>query len=563
MSNQYITELHRMLINRYSVESKGMTTGEWLIANTTVRGKPFDFNKYEFQRQICDDLHPNMDVLKISQVGLTEIQQRKALAFCVRNPGVTGIFSLPNEKMYRKFAQTRLKPTIEDNKVFRPPTEGDPVKSIDTVQLGRSFLHVVNATEGSATATPADFIFTDEVDLSDQKALALFSSRLQNSEYKIKQRFSTPTWLGYGIDSGYSVSDQREFFCRCPSCNHWQVPLFSQAFVHIPGLSSSIDFIDINDETMHALKLEDAFVKCEKCGTPLDLDSTSREWVAKFPSRQDARGYRVRPFSSARISIPYIVTELLSYKRRDFIRGWHNTVNGEPYTDARARLDEAQIKKCMGSAQPPEISSSEPIGVGIDIGQTCHAVRGRMRGPDVHVFEFRSFHVNELESFIKETEENFNLFTGSTDRFPYTPTSEAVRHQTSGKVMPVEYRGSAELAPIKSVEDVITHWQADRTKLLDNLAKRIREKSIHFEGYGLQQTIVISHLRDQIREEDPEKPARWVKLTGVDHYSHALAFLLAGFRIRQIEANLTEKEVRQELLIGGLRIQSSGLRLAG
>jgi hypothetical protein len=561
MSNQYIGELTRMLNNRYSVESAGMTTGEWITANTTVRGRPFSFTGYEFQRAICDDLHPELDVIKISQVGLTEIKTRKALAFCVRNPAVTGIFSLPNEAMYRKFSQTRLLPMIVENKAYQPPTEDKPVRSMDVVQLGRSFLHIVNAVEGSATSTPADFVFNDEVDLSDQKILALFGSRLQNSSFKIKQRFSTPTWVGFGIDASYAVTDQREYMCQCHACNHWQVPIFDRRFVYIPGLPDSVDLPDIDDNLAQSLALEDAFVMCEKCGAPLDLASTTREWVKTYPSRTNAHGYRVRAFTTAKIPINYIINELLSYKRRDFIRGWHNTVLGDGYTDSRSRLEEVDIKAVMGSYKVPEISSADQVMFGADIGQTCHIVVGRRTPEGIHVIEFRTCQVSQIHEVLDQLKAKYNLVGGATDRFPYTPTSEAIRDQTEGKVMPVEYRGSEELKPVKNVEGNITHWQADRTKALDNVAKAVRDKRIYFEGYDVQQTIIVSHLRDQIRDENPEKPARWVKLTGVDHYSHALAFLLLGFRMREVEVSISTTDTRDNMFFGGLALQQSKVSL--
>ena len=547
-----------MLKDRYSVESRGMTTGEWMCANTRVRGHNFSFKGYEFQRAIADDLHPDLDVIKISQVGLTEIQSRKALSFLIRNPGVTGIFSLPNEKMSRRFSQSRLKPMIEENKVFKPTAQEAPVRSMDLMQFGMSFLNIVNATEGSATSIPSDFVFMDEVDLSDQKALALFASRLQNSRYKIKQRFSTPSWTGFGIDGTYNVSDQREYFCKCQACNEQQVPLFTREFVYLKGLPNSTDLPDIDDELLHKLDLANAFVMCRRCGAPLDLDSTSREWVPTFPSRTANRGYHVRPFSSGRIDISYIIGQLLDYKRKDYVRGWHNTVIGEGYTDARARLDESDIRACFGnptSASPP-VEAETPVFFGLDMGQVCHLTLGTP-GPvpnSVRVFEFRSFPVGQVYEVVAEIEARYNLINGACDRHPYTPDADRLRDQTKGKMMPVEYRGDQEMKPVKNVEDSVTHWQANRTKFLDAVAKKVRNKLYSFEGYGLHGAVLVSHLRDQIREETPESPAKWIKLTGVDHYAHSLAFLEVAMKLQEVMNNMGDQETRSTLYFGGLRI---------
>jgi hypothetical protein len=532
-----------------------MTTGEWIVANTSYKGRPFSFDGYGFQRQIADDLHDNLDVMKISQVGLSEIQTRKALAFCVRNPGVTGILSLPNKDMYTRFSQTRIAPMVNENKVFNSDADSKSVRSMGLMQFGRSFLNIMNATEGSATSISADFVFNDEVDLSDQKMIALFASRLQNSIYRIKQRFSTPTWTGYGIDGTYGSSDMQEYHCKCSACRSWELPLFNKDYVHIPGLPDSVALSDITTEMLPKLDLDNAVIACTRCGSPLDLDTRHREWVATYPQRTHARGYRVRPFSSGRISVPYIVTQLDSYRKKDFIRGWYNTVLGEPHTETNARLDEGQIRTIMKTPGDQEISSDAPVFLGIDIGAVCHLVMATpISATETHVFSFEAILERDLMGRVKEIMARHNLVSAACDRHPYTPSAEALRDLTEGRLMPVEYRGDADLKPVKDASDTITHWQAKRTKLIDNVVKNIRQQNYIFTGYGLHAATVIAHLRDMVREETPEQVARWVKLTGNDHFFHALAFLDAAIGIPGVTSALSTVDHRSVLIYSNLAV---------
>lgn len=551
---KYIDDLIATLENRYSVETRGMTTGEWICANTTIRGKPFSFKGYEFQRQIADDMHPNMDVIKISQVGLSEIQQRKMLAFLCRNTSTNGIFSLPNELMYRRFAQTRIQPLVDENRVFN--LGGDKmVRSMSLIQVNNSFLHVVNATEGSATSISADALFIDEIDISDQQIIPLFSSRLQNSSWRINQRFSTPTWVNFGIDGTYNSSDQHEYVCKCQACNFYQIPLFDTRWVKIPGLAESMSLTELNEEAVEALDLNEALVVCEKCGSPLDLGGT-REWVATYPSRTHARGYRIRPFSTTKLDIPYIVREQVSYRKRDFIRGWYNTVLGEAYTDARARLDETVIKSCMEASGGVEISSTDPVYIGIDMGQTCHLTLGTPKQGKLLIFAFRTIPVNDLPRAVDEILKSYNVINGSCDRHPYTPTADSLREMSDGRILPAEYRGDAPLKPVRNVEEVITHLQVNRTTILDDVAGLVRSRKIIFANYGAQSSVLVEHLRDMIRQEDPEKPAVWIKLTGRDHYFHSLAFLRAAVKIQGIVEASFDIDTRAVMAIGGVGIQS-------
>ena len=127
--------------------------------------------------------------------------------------------------MKKRNSQTRFKPIFDrDFALERGSTQ---IRNNDIMQLGNSFLYVSANVESDATSTPVDMIINDEYDLSDQEFLALVNSRIQHSSFKIKQGFSTPTFDNYGISLEYSTSDQREFWCQCPHCNHWQIPMYN------------------------------------------------------------------------------------------------------------------------------------------------------------------------------------------------------------------------------------------------------------------------------------------------------------------------------------------------
>lgn len=547
--NDHLKELLARLQNRYSVDSLEMTMGDWLCSNTTLRGRPFSFKRYPFQRAIADDLHPNMDVIKPSQVGLSEIQVRKALAFLARNRGTTLIFTMPNEKMFERMSTTRILPIVKEEKVFNLETRSGekPTRSRGLIQVGSSFMYVTGATEGDATSISADVVFNDEVDLTDQQMLALFNSRLQNSDWKINQRFSTPTFNNFGVDQGYQVSDSREYLCKCDACGHWNLPIFTRAFVDIPGLPDDLEYLHEIDESLidtGRLDLVNAQVVCERCRAPLDLGrEENREWVAQFPSRTLARGYRVRPFSTDRLGPDYILAQLLKYKARDYIRGWYNTVLGEAFTGGNARLSDADINLCFTARSiRPDVDRSLPTWIGIDMGQTCHMVVGQGDSIEtLHIVEFRTVPVEELLSVVEELLATYNVIGGAVDRHPYTPTADALWMLSQGRILPVEYRGQKEFNLIKDELDIETvrYAQANRTALLDEVARLVRQHRLRFSGYGQQKTTITEHLKDMVRDENPEKPATWVKLTGNDHYFHALAFLIGGLKLKEYEQGKT------------------------
>lgn len=553
-ANAYSAAMLQRMERRYSKDAVDMPHSEWIELNTKLKGRPFSFDRFPFQRAITDDMHPNMDVKKISQVGLTEVQIRKVLSFLRRNRGMSAIFTLPDEKLFKKISQSRVMPIVKENAVFNTEEDEDAVRSMSTMQFGMSWLYMTASGEGDATSTSADAVFNDELDLTDQAMVALFNSRLQGSLIRINQRFSTPSYAGFGIDAGYNISDQREYMVRCDACNHWQVPEFNRRFVRIPGLPDEVmDLSEIDDSMIDMIDLPNSYVCCEQCERPLDLASTNREWVANFPSRTQGRGYWVRPFSTSHLGVDYIVDQLLKYKRRDYMRGWHNTVLGEAYTDGNARLDQDAIDRCFTSAiKIPEISPDAPVFVGIDVGQVCHVVLGTGTSvQNAHAFSFLAMPVGEVLEYLKAIQARYRLIQGCVDRHPYQPTAESFRDGTKGKVWPVEYRGTAEL----NLKEEEQYGQVNRTMFLDQVARQIRNGNLKMSGYGHQKGLIIEHLRDLVRDEKPEEPAKFIKLTGNDHFYHALGFMLCAIKMADAIRG-TSDEIRTEVAVSRIILPS-------
>lgn len=531
VANAYLMDFYTESERRYNRDSADMTHGDWMCANTSLNKKPFSFDRYPFQKQIADDMHPNLDCIKPSQVGLTEIQIRKALAILSRMPNTSLIYTMPNERMFKRISKARIQPLLSYDKAFQL-REGDKTKqSMDLMKIGTSFLYVTGSAEADATSINADFVFNDEIDLTDPSMLALFNSRLQGSDHRINQRFSTPTYEGFGVDKGFSRSDQHEYVIKCRSCNHHQVPVFNREFVHVPGMPDNIEkFIDLSDKLVDngSVRIDQAVVLCEKCRKPLDLaDYDNREWVAKYPSRVLNRGYRIRTFSTHRLDPVYVFTQMFKYKERDNLKGFHNTVLGEAYTNEDQKLTESVIKLAMGnSAAPEKPDLSEKHFLGVDVGSTCYIVVGAGQDPSsMRVIECLTCISDHLESVVARLDKKYNLEGGGLDRYPYTPTINKIRTASNGKLMPVHYHAGKEVAEELDPFKVVDYIKANRTAMIDYVANGIKAQRWHIEGYNEHRQAIVEHLQDMVREEEPEKQAVWIKLNGKDHFFHAMAYL--------------------------------------
>lgn len=540
--NPYTQELYRQCLARYSVDAVGMPTSEWLMKNTTLKGRPFSFNRYPYQKAVVDDDHPNQIGVKPSQVGWSEIIQRWACAFLTRNQNTKGIYAYPDDDMRKKNVQTRVMPLIDGNKVFNLNVglSEKPTRSIQLIQIGNSFMYVTGSKEGDATSTDADFVIVDEYDLHDPANATLFRSRVLNSDWKIIKNFSTPTYTQFGVDKGFEESDQLYYMVKCSACNEWQYPLFTPQFVHIENLSGDInDLLDLDQGMIDSFKLgiADSYVCCKRCRAPLDLGrEDNREWVAKYPSRTHKRGRRINMFSVSTRPPASIVTELLEYKSKDNIKGFKNTVLGEAEDSSSKRISEESIRACLRNPKLLPANKTMPAFVGIDMGHTVHLVLGEgYTRQAVDVKRMMSFPISRLTEVIHDLMQEFWIVGGMVDRHPESQAAADVRGQTNGIIMPCEYRGLTDLVLCEDSEKNFTHCQANRTMLLDLVQRAIKLGQIGFSGYESQESILINHLRNMVRDESPETPATWVKLDSQDHYFHATGFMLKAFDLSTVQ----------------------------
>jgi hypothetical protein len=83
----------------------------------------------------------------------------------------------------------------------------------------------------------------------------------------------------------------------------------------------------------------------------------------------------------------------------------------------------------------------------------------------------------------------------------------------------------------------------------------MKRTDITFDGYGNDKSIISLHLRDMVREEQPEKPTIWKKLTNNDHYFHALAYLLVAPELRELRDHVDKTDKRTSVIFGGATIK--------
>lgn len=523
-TNPYLQELAEKVLR----QKTDADMADWVCNNTTIGGKSFSFKNHTYQKAILSDMHPYLTCKKLSQIGMTECQIRKALGFMVMNPGTRVLYTFPTKILKDNNSKPRIRSVFDKDY----PPEKEDVRNNDLLQVGSSFLYISGGSESDVTSTPIDMVLNDEIDLGTSEFYSLANSRLQASTWQIKQNFSTPTFANFGVAADFETSDQNEYFIRCPHCNEWQVPLYDMESVYIPDLPDYIQRLtDIREEVAVGLDLDNSYVRCKKCHKRLDLgDGADREWVPRYPSRLHHRGYQIRPFSTNLLSVKYLVTTMADFIKKGQLRRGYNTVLGEEYQEGDVRIDEAAIRRCFKSQIIPDISKDKPVYIGIDMGLTCHIVLYT----DGAVIAFIRVLYDQLVDKVKELDEKYNIVSGAIDRHPYTPLSNDIRDMTDGRIQPVVY-GGQKIAERKREEDkTISFYLCNRTHALDAVKSIITSGQVDFYGYYDQEELIVEHLRDMVREDNPEKQPDWKKLNGNDHFFHAFGYALLGRQIKYV-----------------------------
>lgn len=519
-----------------------MSYYDWVNKHTTIGGMPFTCDRYPFQKAILNDMSLELQCIKPSQIGLTEVQLRKALAFTARNPHRNLIYTMPDENMRKRVYQNRVLPLLTEDSIFHGMNAAGkkPIRSIEMTEINSSFMMMFPANEKAATSQPADVVFNDEVDLSDPQILALFNSRVQGSDLRMVHNYSTPTYDGLGISALFETSDQHEYMYKCPHCGTYQLPEFNTKYIRIPNLPAEapddltkFDPIWIDK---YRINVMDAYSVCIKCDRKVTYgDDKNHKWVPRHPHRSNNRGYRVSPFSTRQLDAKYILGQYLKYHLLDNMKGFHNTVLGLTHESSDERLSESLLRTLFNLDSDFVMDhNGEPHFIGIDMGKVCHVTIGKAVSlSKIEIVLMETVKVEELSARIDFYYSMFPIRGGFIDRLPLITESNRVRDNSNFEIMPMQYGRNSGGAMLISKKDEYGHLdyvEAHRTLHLDKFANMIRSGYIRIGGYGTQKETIISHLRAMVRifEEDKEgveKVPVWKKKDRNDHYFHSMAYM--------------------------------------
>ncbi|MBI4254861.1 MAG: phage terminase large subunit family protein, partial [Candidatus Rokubacteria bacterium] len=328
---------HRVLSQRASSEP-----GRWRTSRTP------------YLKEIMDELSPASKVervvfMKGSQVGGTECGNNW-IGFCIHQaPGPMMAVS-PTVELAKRNSKQRIEPQIEDSEVLRERVK--PARSRDSGNtiLSKEFPGGVLVLTGANSAVglrsmPARYLFLDEVDgypgdVEGEGDPVLLAER-RASTFQRRKVFlvSTPRIKGLSrIEREFEASDQRRYFVPCPEC----------------GAHQALEFKRLR---WPEGRPREAAYACVHCGHLIDehhktwmlehgewrptAESLPRTRSGSLPRTRSGGAARTAGFHLSSLYSPVgwfswaDAAELYEAARKsqDLMKGFVNTVLGEPYLE--------------------------------------------------------------------------------------------------------------------------------------------------------------------------------------------------------------------------------------
>lgn len=532
------------------IDRSSLVTSEWIVKNFTDPKndrKNWSFADHEFQIEIANqgDSVREVAVIKCAQIGLSTLQIRIILAFCVQHNNLKATYVLPTSKFASEFTQSRINPTIEASPVISRLVSTD-TDNTSLKKIGTCFL-LLRGTSGTSSAISfdLDMIVVDENDFCDQKTLGSYNSRLQHSELKLRRDFSTPTLPAYGISAKYDDSSQAVRMVKCSHCEHWvQLDFFSD--VMLPGWN----YGGVSDKPLSEFRKEQALLpgvsaawyKCSHCGEEITSEVLNnperREWVDKHPGHW-RRGFRVSPWDVVRFNpLQEVLRSVKDYTYGD----WQNFRLGLSYESAENSFLLSVILRntLVRRVSLADLMKGSIYGVyiGVDLGKIAHVVVGvpSPRGLDIICAE--RVKVAELldcnlGAFLVRLARATRSVRMTIDAMPDYSVSLHCHQMNLG--FGAEYARAPGL-DIYQWDDNKGVVKIERDGHFDDLAQWVNGGRIGFPvGYGVGcegQDLMSAHL--SVLKKAKVQTAkgvveRWTSTSSEDHFGHALGYCFAGF----------------------------------
>ena len=544
---------------------------KWLCTNTrdpSDSNKRFSLKGHEYQEAILNDTHPIVSTKKVTQIGLSELSIRQALAILAKFRAINGIYVMPTVHAAQKIASTRFDPVIDAS----PRLKGMVSKDVDSTllkKIGTSFLHLAGAATTSAgISTPARMLMVDEKEFCDPAVISVFMSRTghQKEEDRIIRFFSSPLFPKSGITKDFEEGTRNHYMIWHTACSTWVLP---DLLLHLilPGFDESITLLTPSDIENPHYKVNEAHVLCPHCRKPITIENMAepryRAWVSEYPERENSS------YDANALVLPQIRTPPRLFRDLKLYGNnvtWQRFGLGIAAESAGEMILHSVIENCF-KVRPHGPLSGQVTGavLGMDVGRVSHLAIGKKIGKTleiVHMEKIVQDGKNNTKTTFTERYKQYRAVQGVIDAAPDLTIPKSIQEDTPYNSVWacffVRGQGKSSLTPyvLDEAEGVI---KANRTKTLDEFVGDFNNGYIKLP-MGLEfEEEVKTHLQQlkRITNKDAvgEEQSQWVTGSDENHFFFAIYYCW-------LSAKLTEDNTKiyiapaSSLLVSRVKMRS-------
>jgi len=493
-------------------------------------GKTYSLEGHEYMEQIFKHHWVPGDhvyIMKSAQCGATEAAWGWVMWMQERDlKDWQGIgFLFPAQEQLYDHVKARIMPILEKPRF----AQHLKLSNLKYLQYNdRPIYFRAAQTRRALISWSADAAVMDEFDEWEDPlgAIETIRARFGHSHYKWIWAQSTPKYPEIGIDAGFGLSNQHQWFIKCDHCEGEFSPLMEV-------MTSSFDVCVIRGEDGKA-----GFV-CPHCTKLTQTNGKPGRWVQTSEGKKQRYGYSISKLFVGHANLDDLLEKFEdSHNTQEF----YNSDLGLPYSPANARLSKDDLHSCATGSQKNLLGSVEPTFAGIDVGKKCNYIIGRetaTKQKEVIAYGICSF--DDLPEILRK----FNVKSLVIDLRPY---EQEVKRLIKGKRgwYASDYNASASIdwyeftrADTGSSGGSIKVVKNHRTQTCDHVIEQIAVKKnwIFPAQIKSDPTFVKQMCAAQRMEEEDKKTNEQKVFYGnggrADHYFHAAAFLSLAFLLKR------------------------------
>lgn len=362
----------------------------WAYRYRRIDGHAFSLERHLPLKQVYDDTHPHLVVMKCAQVGASEMAVTRTLhaldvgAFYwnTGKPGLNVAYLFPTGKALSDFSKERLSSTLGEHRHIAEMF-ANGFDDITFKQAGASYLYLrsayipaggkKNTAAEQLLSFPADVLILDEFDRMSPAAVSMIEKRLRASVVGLQCNISTPTLPGMGIHGLYLLSDRQVWEVPC-DCGAWvEMDFFRDVVGKAPegeGLNTEAGWQHYSawrQWSRDTIGRASWAVMCPECQGFINRFAPGR-WIARRPEITDIRGYHlpalafpaVRLRGLAKAAVATDPTQIEEFYRSDL---------GLPFEAAGSKITGAMMNALPAPTEAPPRTG---VTLGVDVGTVFH-----------------------------------------------------------------------------------------------------------------------------------------------------------------------------------------------